>query len=60
MLVPSNEVDDFRPDLLAIRRAITAKTVAILINNPHNPTGAVYTKEDLVELADIALEHNLG
>jgi aspartate aminotransferase len=60
VLVPSNEVDDFRPDLLAIRRAITAKTVAILINNPHNPTGAVYTKEDLVELADIALEHNLG
>jgi len=59
VLVPSNEVDDFRPDLLAIRRAITAKTVAILINNPHNPTGAVYAQEDLVELADIALEHNL-
>ena len=59
VLVPSNEVDDFRPDLLAIRRAITANTVAILMNNPHNPTGAVYSQEDLVELADIALEHNL-
>lgn len=59
ILVPSYEVDDFRPDLIAIRRAITPKTVAILINNPHNPTGAVYTEEDLVELADIALEHQL-
>ena len=59
VLVLSSEVDDFRLDLLAIRRAITAKTVAILINNPHNPTGAVYTQEDLIELADIALEHNL-
>jgi len=59
VLVPCSEVDDFRLDLLAIRRAITAKTVAILINNPHNPTGAVYSKEDLVELANIALQHNL-
>lgn len=38
---------------------INDKTKAILFSNPGNPTGVVYTKEELEMIADIALEHNL-
>ncbi|MBO8160439.1 MAG: pyridoxal phosphate-dependent aminotransferase [Thermosipho sp. (in: Bacteria)] len=40
-------------------KVITSKTKAILFSNPSNPTGVVYTKEELQILVDIALEHNL-
>ncbi len=43
----------FQPDLSAIEGAITEKTKILLINSPNNPTGAVYTKESLVALAEI-------
>lgn len=41
------------------KKVITDKTKAILISNPCNPTGAVYTKEQLEVLRDLALEHDL-
>lgn len=41
----------FELDINAIGDAITAKTRAVLINSPHNPTGVVYTREQLTELA---------
>lgn len=43
----------FSPDLPAIQAAITPKTRAVLINSPHNPTGAVYSREELTALAGI-------
>ena len=46
-------------DCEKIKQAITPKTRAILINSPNNPTGAVYPAEDLVRIAEIALEQNL-
>ena len=46
-------------DCEKIKRAITPKTRAILINSPNNPTGAVYPAEDLARIAEIALEQNL-
>ncbi|MBR2385651.1 MAG: pyridoxal phosphate-dependent aminotransferase [Clostridia bacterium] len=39
--------------------AITPKTKCVLINSPCNPTGVVYTKEELLEIAKIAEKHNL-
>lgn len=42
-----------------LKAAITEKTRAIFITNPSNPTGAVYTKEELLALANICVEHNL-
>lgn len=42
-----------------LRAAITANTKAILVNTPHNPTGKVYTREELQTIADIAIEHDL-
>ncbi|MCL2012140.1 MAG: pyridoxal phosphate-dependent aminotransferase [Cystobacterineae bacterium] len=47
------------PDLLDIRRKITPKTRAIVIINPNNPTGAVYSEEVLREIVAIAREHGL-
>lgn len=47
------------PDLEDIREKITANTKAIVLINPNNPTGAVYSKELLLSIIDIAREHNL-
>jgi N-succinyldiaminopimelate aminotransferase len=50
---------DFRPDLDAIRDAITSRTRLILLNSPHNPTGTVATRAELTEIARLAIEHDL-
>lgn len=50
---------DFHLDLEKIKSSITEKTKAIYINTPNNPTGIVYTKNELIELGKIAKEHNL-
>jgi N-succinyldiaminopimelate aminotransferase len=49
----------FRPDLDALRAAVTPRTRAILVNSPHNPTGAVFTREEMTAIARIAVEHDL-
>jgi methionine aminotransferase len=43
----------FRPDFDKIAAAINARTRAILINSPHNPSGTVWTREDMLKLQDI-------
>jgi N-succinyldiaminopimelate aminotransferase len=48
-----------RPDLDALRAAITPRTRLILVNSPHNPTGVVFTPDELKEIAAIAIEHDL-
>jgi len=54
-----DEQSDWFPDLNDIRQKITAKTRAIVIINPNNPTGAVYSRELLEQIAVLAREHNL-
>ncbi|MDX6389744.1 MAG: N-succinyldiaminopimelate aminotransferase [Streptosporangiaceae bacterium] len=49
----------FRPDLDALRAAITPRTRLILLNSPHNPTGAVFSPAELAQIADVACEHDL-
>ncbi len=51
--------DDWNPDLEDIERKITSRTKALLLINPNNPTGAVYKKEILLAIADIARRHKL-
>ena len=48
-----------RLDLDAMAAAITPKTKAVLINSPNNPTGAVYSAEELAKVADLAEAHDL-
>lgn len=49
----------FRPDIEALRAAITPRTRLILLNSPHNPTGAVFSRAELAEIAALACEHGL-
>ncbi len=46
-------------DLDALRQAVTPRTKAIVICNPHNPTGANFSRPELEGIAQLALEHNL-
>ncbi|NTW72197.1 MAG: pyridoxal phosphate-dependent aminotransferase, partial [Eubacteriaceae bacterium] len=54
-----DEESDWYPDLEDIKSKITGNTKGIVIINPNNPTGAVYSKEVLQELAKIAEEYRL-
>ena len=54
-----DEKSDWMPDLNDIRSKITSKTKAIVIINPNNPTGALYPREILLEIAQIARENGL-
>ncbi|MEU8773311.1 pyridoxal phosphate-dependent aminotransferase [Streptomyces sp. NPDC048606] len=49
----------FRPDLDALRDAITPRTRLLLLNTPHNPTGTVLTREELAVIAELAVERDL-
>ena len=55
VVVPPNTAT-FEPDLEALAKAITAKTKAILINSPNNPTGVVYSENILREIKKILEE----
>jgi aminotransferase len=58
VFVPLVEPDwHFDADLL--RKAITKKTRAIVVNSPHNPTGHVFSRAELQTIADIAIKHDL-
>jgi len=54
-----DESKDWAPDLNDLRKKITPRTKAIVVINPNNPTGAIYSKEVLLELIQIAREHGL-
>jgi len=49
---------DFRPDVASIARAITPRTRAIIVNSPNNPTGCIYSEEDLKALAALVDKEN--
>ena len=57
--VPSCPENDFQLDPEQIRSAISARTKAIFVGYPNNPTGAVASRQVLAEVAKIAEEHNL-
>jgi len=50
---------DAQPDIDDIRSKITAKTVAICLISPNNPTGLIFNENSLKQIVDIANEHNL-
>ncbi len=54
-----DEKSDWYPDLDDIRRKITDKTKAIVVINPNNPTGALYPREVLEQIVQVAREHEL-
>ena len=50
---------DFRPDLEQLASAITERTRLILLNTPHNPTGSVFTRDELAVIARLAVDRDL-
>lgn len=54
-----DEAADWFPDVADIRSKINQRTRAIVIINPNNPTGAVYSRQLLEEIVQVAREHNL-
>lgn len=54
-----NEENGWQPDIEDIKSKINDKTRAIVLINPNNPTGSNCSKETLLEIIDLALEHNL-
>ncbi|MTI71122.1 MAG: pyridoxal phosphate-dependent aminotransferase [Firmicutes bacterium] len=59
VFVETEEEKGFKYTKKALLEAINENTKAILLNSPSNPTGTVYTKEELKEIAEIAVENNI-
>ena len=57
--VPTLPESGFRLEAAAIRRAITPRTVGLVLNLPNNPTGALAARNELAAIGDLALEHDL-
>ena len=62
LVVISPDTTDFEPNLAELDQKINARTKAVIINTPNNPTGVVYSLETLTKMADImrAKEKELG
>jgi len=56
-LVEVDALEDFNPDIQAIKAALCEKTAAVLINSPNNPTGKIYSASVLENLAAALTEH---
>lgn len=54
-----DEQAEWQPDIADVSKRITPNTQAIVIINPNNPTGSVYSKENLLDLIELARRHNL-
>lgn len=55
-LIPVKTKDDFSLDVSAIKSTLTEKTAAVLINSPNNPTGKIYTENEIIELTNVLKE----
>ena len=58
VFVKTYEADSFRIRPEALAESITAKTKALILNSPSNPTGMIYDRATLERLAELALRHN--
>ena len=59
VVVETTEAADFKMTPEQLERAVTPKTKALMLNNPSNPTGMVYSEAELRVIADICVKHDL-
>ncbi len=59
VVIYTTEENNFKFSAQDFKNAITPKTKAVVLNSPSNPTGMVYTKEELEEIAKVAVENNI-
>lgn len=59
VIVETNEATGFKLTKASLGEALTPRTKLLILNSPCNPTGAIYEKKELEELAEVILEHGL-
>ncbi len=59
VILETKEEDEFKFTAEEFENAIGEKTRAIVLNSPSNPTGMVYTEDELRAIADVAVKHNI-
>jgi aspartate aminotransferase len=59
VIVETTEKNEFKITPDELKKAITPKTKALILNSPSNPTGSAYTKKELEKIAEIALSKNI-
>ncbi len=59
VMLPTKAENRFKSTVVELESALTAKTKAIVLNSPSNPTGQIYTREELEAVAELAVAHNL-
>lgn len=59
VIVNAPESQDFKITAQQLEAAITPRTKAFIINNPSNPTGMLYNREELIALTDVCVRHDL-
>ena len=59
VIVQASEAQQFKITAEQLEAAITENTKALMLNNPSNPTGMIYSKEELKAIADVCVKHDL-
>jgi aspartate aminotransferase len=59
VFIETNDTNDFKITPEQLKNAITPATKLLILNSPSNPTGMVYSKDELKALSDIIVEHNI-
>jgi len=59
VFIPTNQENQFQLSAKQLEKSITGKTRVLLLNTPHNPTGAVYNPEELKNIAKILVENDI-
>ena len=59
VIIYTTEESGFKFTIEQLEAALTSKTKALILNSPSNPTGAVYTMDEIVKIADFCVEHNI-
>ncbi len=59
VVVDTREEEDYKFTLENLESSLTSKTKAIIVNSPNNPTGTVYSREELTSIADFCKKHDI-
>lgn len=59
VFVENGEEEHYKYTIHSLNKALTTKTKAIVLNSPNNPTGTIYTKDELIKIAEFAKKNNL-
>lgn len=59
VIVATDEENDFKLTKAELEKSITRKTKALIINSPSNPSGIIYSKEELKQIGEVCLKHDI-